>query len=403
MHLKYLPHKSLNFPFKSKVNHYRGRKYSYNLLIVNILVPVINHMYPAWSFQAEHCLMEHVNRVPVSSQDDIVWFFNTLATMKRTMKIVILDGYTLNPGDLSWEGFEKLGDLTVYDRTPGDSWLERAANAEALITNKTALTGKVISQLKNARYIGVLATGYNIVDTEAARRRGIPVTNVPHYATESVAQMVFAHILNLAQHVAEHSISVKEGKWSRSQDFCFWDYPLTELSGLTIGIIGAGSTGQATARIAMSFGMKVISYDINTPEKILPGIEMASLERVLAQSDVVSLHCPLTPENINLINAEKLSMMKNTAFLINTGRGPLIDENALAECLNSGRLAGAGLDVLSKEPPDPNNPLFKASNCHITPHIAWASKSARKRLMDVAVNNLKSFIEGQPVNVVNAL
>lgn len=320
---------------------------------------------------------------------------------KYKMKIVILDGYALNPGDLSWKGFEQLGNCTVYDHSSSENYVERAINADAVITNKIAFTGDLISKLKNLKYIGVLATGYNNIDTEAAKKNKIVVTNVPSYATDSVAQNVFAHILNLTFHLADHDRTVRDGKWSKSREFCYWDHPLVELSGLTLGIIGAGQTGQATARIALAFGMKVVSYDVHTPKNTMPEIKPVPMEALLSQSDIVSLHCPLTKNNEGFMNASLFSKMKKTAFLVNTARGPLVNEQDLADALNNGTIAGAGIDVVSKEPPKDGNPLFSAKNCFITPHIAWATFSARTRLMKIAVENLRAFIDGNPQNVVN--
>lgn len=318
------------------------------------------------------------------------------------MHIVILDGYTLNPGDLSWDGFRELGALTVYDRTPEDQVLQRSLEAEILITNKTHLDASMIEQLPRLKYIGVLATGYNVVDLKAASERGIPVTNIPSYSTKSVAQMVFAHILNLTQHVAEHSETVYDKKWQKSPDFCYWDYPLTELEGLTIGIVGYGRIGKATADLARAFGMKVLatSSDPNRRE-VTQEVEFTSIEELFTRSDIVSLHCPLTAETKGLVDETLLVRMKKSAYIINTSRGALINEKALAHALNTGLLAGAGLDVASIEPILPDNPLLETRNCYITPHIAWATDAARKRLMDMAVENVRAFIAGEPVNVVN--
>ncbi len=318
------------------------------------------------------------------------------------MKIVILDGFTLNPGDLSWEGFKQFGELKIYERTPEDQIISRAENAEIIITNKTPLTEETINSLPAMRYIGVLATGYNVVDIEAAKKKGVPVTNIPTYGTASVAQMVFALILELCQHVASHSDAVMKGDWTNSKDFCFWNHPLIELKDKTIGIIGFGRIGQQTASIAQAFGMNVIAYDkYQSDQSSRVGFKWASsIEELLKESDIVSLHCPLFPDTEGIINKESISHMKRTAFLINTSRGPLINDNDLAYALNNDLIAGAGLDVLSKEPPG-DNPLFNTKNCLITPHIAWATKEARSRLMDTAVSNLKAFLSGSPVNVVN--
>jgi len=318
------------------------------------------------------------------------------------MQIVVLDGYTLNPGDLSWQGLQRLGTCEIYDRTPSELLVARAAVAEIVLTNKTVLSRQAIEQLPKLRYIGVLATGYNIVDIEAAGRRNIPVTNVPTYGTRSVAQMVFAHLLNLAQHVGHHARGVAEGRWSAGKDFCYWDYPLVELDGLTMGIVGLGRIGRATAALARAFGMNVLACDAAALPDVPDGVAMVGLDELFRRSDVVSLHCPLSTETENLVNARRLALMKPTAMLINTSRGPLVDENALAEGLGSGRLAGAGLDVLGSEPPKADNPLLKAKNCSITPHLAWATKAARARLLETVVENVKTFLAGRPQNVVNA-
>jgi len=316
------------------------------------------------------------------------------------MQIVVLDGHTLNPGDLSWAGLYKLGQCHIHDRTSPDDIVRRAQEAEIVLTNKTQLSKETIAQLPKLRYIGVLATGYNVVDVKAAHKQNVCVTNVPAYGTVSVAQMVFAHLLNLTQHVAEHGQSVQAGTWSRSQDFCYWNFPLVELAGLTMGIIGLGRIGQTTARLALAFGMKVIYFDV---EKLITpqlNAQAVDLDTLFQESDVVSLHCPLTGSNYRLVNEQRLRLMKPTAFLINTSRGPLIDEKALADALNAGKIAGAGLDVLSQEPPEADNPLSKAKNCYITPHIAWATKAARQRLMDIALTNIRAFMNGRPQNVV---
>ena len=317
------------------------------------------------------------------------------------MRIVVLDGYTLNPGDLTWKDLEALGSCTVYDRTPPELTVERANGAEIVLTNKTVLTADIIERLGQLQYIGVLATGYNVVDVEAARERGISVTNVPTYGTESVAQMVFAHLLNLTQHVAHHAKTVRTGRWSACPDFCYWDTPLIELEGLTMGIIGLGRIGRAVARLARAFGMKIIAYDVTTPSPLPKGCKMVELDHIFRLADVVSLHCPLTPKTDCLVNKERLALMKPTAFLINTSRGPLIDELALAEALDDEKIGGAGLDVVATEPPAQDNPLLKAKNCYITPHIAWATRAARERLLRVAVENVAAFLDGRPQNVVN--
>lgn len=317
------------------------------------------------------------------------------------MKIVVLDGYTLNPGDMSWSAIEALGELTVYDRTPGPQIVERARGAQIVFTNKTPISDAAIAQLPEMRYIGVLATGYNIVDVDAARGRGIVVTNIPTYGTRSVAQMVFALLLEMCHHVQAHSDAVRSGRWTASRDFCFWDYPLIELAGKTMGIIGFGRIGQQTADIARAFGMNVLGYDANpTDQSGRAGFRWAEFDELMRESDVVSLHCPLFPETRCIINRDALKLMKKTAFLINTARGPLIDEQDLADALNRGAIAGAALDVLSEEPPRADNPLLSANNCLITPHISWATKEARARLMDIAADNLRAFIAGKPINTV---
>ncbi len=316
------------------------------------------------------------------------------------MQIVVLDSHTLNPGDLSWAGLHELGQCHIHDRTSPDDIVRRSQEAEIVLTNKTQLSEETIAQLPKLRYIGVLATGYNIVDVKAAHKQNVCLTNVPAYGTVSVAQMVFAHLLNLTQHVAEHGQSVQAGTWSRSRDFCYWNFPLVELAGLTMGIIGLGRIGQTTARLALAFGMKVIYFDLK--KSIAPQLnaQPVDLDTLFQESDVVSLHCPLTGSNLRLVNEQRLQLMKPTAFLINTSRGPLIDEKALTDALNTGKIAGAGLDVLSQEPPEADNPLLKAKNCYITPHIAWATKAARQRLMDIALTNIRAFVNGKPQNVV---
>jgi glycerate dehydrogenase len=318
------------------------------------------------------------------------------------LKIVILDGYTLNPGDLSWERIDELGELVVYDRTPAGSVVERAHNAEIVFTNKTPLTADVFRSLPKLKYVGVLATGYNVEDIEAASECNVCVTNIPTYGTQSVAQMTFALLLELCLNVQKHSDAVHAGEWARNSDFCFWKYPLIELASKTMGIVGFGRIGQKVADIAEVFGMKVIAYDkviFDQPSR--KGFRWAELDELLKESDVVSLHCPLFPDTKGIINKNSLRLMKKTAFLINTSRGPLIAEEDLADALNSGAMAGAALDVLSVEPPTADNPLLHAKNCIVTPHISWATREARARLMDIAVDNLTSFLEGKPVNRVN--
>jgi glycerate dehydrogenase len=314
------------------------------------------------------------------------------------MKIVILDGYGLNPGDLSWAAFESLGDCTVYDRTSPKELLARAEGAEALITNKTVVTAAHVAALPELKYIGVLATGYNVVDVKAAHQRGIAVTNIPAYSTASVAQMVFAHLLNITQRVDDYARQNREGRWAANPDFCYWDAPLTELAGKTMGIVGFGHTGQATARIAQAFGMKVQVYTSKLQALLPEGIVKCTLDDIFRRSDVVSLHCPLTPDTAHLVSAKRLAQMKPSAILINTGRGPLVDETALAEALQEGRIRAAGLDVLATEPPAPRHPLFGVKNCYITPHIAWATVEARTRLMEIAVENLRAYQQGEEKN-----
>ena len=316
------------------------------------------------------------------------------------MTIVVLDGYAANPGDLSWDELKTLGKCTIYDRTAPEEVLERAAEAEIVLTNKTVLTAEHMAALPNLKYIGVLATGYNIVDVDAARERGIIVTNIPAYSTDSVAQMVFAHILNIAQQVAHHSDAVRNGRWTACKDFCFWDTPLMELRGKKIGIVGLGHTGYMTARIAIGFGMQVYAYTSKTHFQLPPEIHKLELDELFRECDIVSLHCPLTESTRGLVNARRLALMKPTAILINTGRGPLVNEQELADALNAGTIYAAGLDVLSQEPPRADNPLLKARGCYITPHIAWATTAARERLNHTLVNNIKAYLEGKPVNDV---
>ena len=316
------------------------------------------------------------------------------------MKIVVLDGYGLNPGDLSWDAVSQLGELTVYDRTSSEEVIERSAGAEAILTNKTVITAEIMEALPDLKYIGVLATGYNVVNINAAREKGIVVTNIPAYSTPSVAQMVFAHILNIAQQVQHHSEEVRKGRWTNNADFCFWDTPLIELREKKIGLVGLGHTGYNTARIAIGFGMQVTAYTSKSSLQLPPEIKKRTLDELFSECDIVSLHCPLTDETKELVNAERLRLMKPTAILINTGRGPLVNEQDLADALNAGKLYAAGLDVLSSEPPKADNPLLTARNCYITPHIAWASLEARTRLMDILVENIKAFQAGKPVNNV---
>ncbi|MDD2441061.1 MAG: D-2-hydroxyacid dehydrogenase [Eubacteriales bacterium] len=317
------------------------------------------------------------------------------------MKIVVLDGYTLNPGDLSWDGLKDLGDVTIHDYTPADQIVARAQDAEILFTNKTPLTAATLAQLNKLTYIGVLATGYNVVDVKAAAARGVAVTNIPTYGTSSVAQMVFALLLELCHHVQLHSDAVRGGEWSASRDFCFWKTPLVELQGKTIGIVGFGRIGRQVAKIADAFGMRVLAQDkFQGPAPDLADFRWAELDELLAQSDVVSLHCPLFPDTAGLINQETLARMKPSTFLINTSRGGLIVDQDLSDALNRNQIAGAALDVLSVEPPPADNPLLKAKNILVTPHISWATAEARARLMGIAVDNLKAYLAGKPVNVI---
>ena len=316
------------------------------------------------------------------------------------MKIVVLDGYALNPGDLSWEAMQALGNLTVYDRTTPSLVLERSADAEVLITNKTVLNAEHMSALPNLKYIGVLATGYNVVDIDQAKKRGIVVTNIPAYSTNSVAQMVFAHLLNITQRVGHYALDNANGRWAKNEDFCYWDTNLMELEGKSMGIVGFGNIGRATARIACAMGMKVYAYTSKKQTDLPEGVIKMDLDELFCMCDVVSLHCPLTPDTQEMVNATRLKMMKPSAILINTGRGPLINEQDLADALNNGTIAAAGLDVLSTEPPRLDNPLLSARNCYITPHIAWATFEARVRLMEIAVANLKAFMEGNVINNV---
>lgn len=320
------------------------------------------------------------------------------------MKIVILDGYAENPGDLSWQGIESLaepGGFTVHDYTPPEEILSRMSGAQIVFTNKTPLTAETIAACPELKYIGVLATGYNVVDVAAAKAHGVAVTNIPTYGTSAVAQYTMALLLELCHHVGAHSDSVHQGDWTRSRDFCYWNFPLMELAGKTMGLIGYGRIGQAVGKLAQAFGMELLVYTQPEPAEPEPGVRFVSLEELLAQADAVSLHCPLFPENTGMINRERLALMKEGAFLLNTARGPLIDEEAVAEALKSGRLGGAALDVVSVEPIRADNPLLCAPNCLITPHIAWAAKESRARLMDIATENLRGFLNGSPVNVVN--
>ena len=318
------------------------------------------------------------------------------------MKITVLDGYTLNPGDNPWDDVEALGETVVYDRTPADLIIERAQGSEILLTNKTPLFADALAQLPQLKFIAVLATGYNVVDLDAARARGIPVSNVPVYGTDTVAQYVFALLLEHCHHIAYHADRVREGKWTSHVDFCFWDRPLTELTGLTMGLIGFGRIGRRTGQLAHAFGMRVLASDVarGDPPAYEP-FAWTSTEEIFSQADVVSLHCPLTAENEAFVNRDLLSRMKPSAILINTARGPLVNERDLADALNEGVIAGAAFDVASREPIEADNPLLKAKNIFVTPHMAWGTLAARRRLMDTTVENIRAFLDGQPINVVN--
>ena len=317
------------------------------------------------------------------------------------MNIVILDGYSANPGDLSWKELEELGTLTVYDRTKSDETVARAADAEIVLTNKVILNSEVIAQLPRLKYIGVLATGYNVVDIKAAHDRGIIVTNVPAYSTESVAQMVFAHLLTVTNRTEHYAIQNRDGRWSSNPDFCYWDFPHMELAGKTFGVVGLGNIGLRVAQIAHAFGMKVKAVTSKVQSTLPFFIEKVSLEELLATADVLSLHCPLTDSTRHMINAATLQQMKPSAILINTGRGPLVDDQAVADALAKGAIAAYCADVVTEEPPRPDNPLLQQPNAFITPHIAWASMEARVRLLKVAIDNVRSFLNGQPQNVIS--
>ncbi|MBD3376764.1 D-2-hydroxyacid dehydrogenase [candidate division KSB1 bacterium] len=316
------------------------------------------------------------------------------------MNIVILDAYTINPGDLSWNELEKVGNCTIYEHTPQEKVVERTKNADIALINKTGLYKEEIDQLPDLKYIGVLATGYNVVDVDAAKARKIPITNVPAYSTMSVVQMVFAHLLNYTQRVAHHDQTVKEGRWTQSRDFCYWDFTLIELADKTLGIVGFGRIGRAVARVARALGMHVLAVNDSPIDPLPEGVKQVDFERVFKASDFITLHCPLNSETLHLINKESLSLMSPDTFLINTGRGALIDEHALADALNQGLIAGAGLDVLEEEPASADSPLLYAKNCTLTPHIAWATREARARLINIATDNVKSFLEGNIKNRV---
>jgi glycerate dehydrogenase len=316
------------------------------------------------------------------------------------MKIVILDGYTENPGDLSWGGFEALGELRVYDRTPPEKIRERIADGGAVIVNKTPVTGETMAACPSIRYVGVLATGYNVVDVEAAKQRGITVTNIPTYGTAAVGQFAMALLLEICHHAGHHDRAVHKGRWENCPDWCFWDYPLIELAGKTLGIIGFGRIGQVSGVIGKALGMRVIAHDEYESDAGRAIADYVSLEKLLAESEVIFLHCPLFPSTRGMINRDTIAKMKDGVIIINNSRGPLVVEQDLAEALNSGKVYAAGLDVVSTEPVRGDNPLLKAKNCIITPHISWAPKESRQRLMDIAVENLRAFIGGKPVNVV---
>ncbi|VBB07224.1 d-isomer specific 2-hydroxyacid dehydrogenases signature 2 [Lucifera butyrica] len=323
------------------------------------------------------------------------------------MKAVVLDGYTLNPGDLDWKRLQCMCETTIYDRTAYDASgqeliIKRVGDAEVVFTNKTPLTRDMLKAMPNLKFVGVLATGYNVVDVEAAKEQGITVTNIPTYGTAAVAQMAIALLLELCHHVGMHSEAVKNGEWSNNADWCFWNYPLIELAGKTMGVIGFGRIGQATAKIAQALGMSILAYDSCQNRELESGtLRYAGLAELFEQSDVISLHCPLFENTKGIINQHSLAQMKENALIINTSRGPLIIEADLAQALNSGKIAGAALDVVSTEPIKKDNPLLSAKNCIITPHISWAPKESRQRLMNIAMDNLQAFLAGDPVNVVN--
>ncbi len=317
------------------------------------------------------------------------------------MKIVVLDGYSVNPGDLSWDGLKEMGEVVVYPRTAPDEILERAKEADVVLTNKVPFHAGMLSKLPKLRMIGVLATGFNIIDTEAARAQGITVCNIPAYSTDSVAQMVFAHILNITNRVDSFARQNREGRWSQNPDFCYWDAPIRELAGKTIGIVGLGSIGCKVARIARDFGMDVFAHTSKNSADLPEGIQKTTMEGLLGVSDILTLHCPLTPETRELINKDSLHRMKHGAILINTGRGPLVNEQDVADALASGQLAAYGADVMCSEPPAADNPLLSQPHAYLTPHVAWATREARGRLMEIAVANVRAFGEGNPQNVVN--
>ena len=317
------------------------------------------------------------------------------------MKIVVMDGKGVNPGDMSWKQIQQFGELIVYERTTSEEIIDHVGDAEIVLTNKTVFDEDTIAKLKNVKYIGVLATGYNVVDLKAASKRGIVVTNIPAYSTDSVAQMTFAHILNVTNHVDHYARASRDGEWSRCPDFCYLDKPLVELAGKTIGIIGLGNIGMKVANIALNFGMNVIAYTSKEPKEIPNGINKASIDNILSDSDIISLHCPLTKQTRELINKDSIAKMKRSVIVVNTGRGPLVNEEDVANALHNGLIGAYCADVMCSEPPSADNPLFVEQNAYITPHVAWASKEARIRLMDIAEKNIHSFLSGKPINVVN--
>lgn len=317
------------------------------------------------------------------------------------MKIVVMDGKGVNPGDMSWKQIQQFGELIVYERTASEEIIDHVGDAEIVLTNKTVFDEDTIAKLKNVKYIGVLATGYNVVDLKAASKRGIVVTNIPAYSTDSVAQMTFAHILNVTNHVDHYARASRDGEWSRCPDFCYWDKPLVELAGKTIGIVGLGNIGMKVANIALNFGMNVIAYTSKEPKELPNGINKASIDNILSDSDIISLHCPLTKQTRELINKDSIAKMKRSVIVVNTGRGPLVNEEDVANALHNGLIGAYCADVMCSEPPSADNPLFVEQNAYITPHVAWASKEARIRLMDIAEKNIHSFLSGKPINVVN--
>lgn len=317
------------------------------------------------------------------------------------MKIVVLDGAGLNPGDLSWKPFEQFGQLTVYPRSTPEEVLQRAADADIVFTNKVVFDNDTIKALPNLKYIGVMATGYNVVDVEAAARHGVTVTNIPAYSTDSVAQMTFAHILNITNRVDHYATQNREGRWSNTPDFCYWDEPMRELSALTMGIIGLGNIGMKVAQLAVAFGMDVFAVTSKNASELPAGIQKTTFEGLLGVADIISLHCPLTPSTKEMFNKATLNKMRKGSILINTGRGPLVNENDVAEALENEQLAAYGADVMVQEPPTADNKLFAQPHAYLTQHIAWATVEARKRLMGIAEENVKAFVEGHPINVVS--